>query len=131
MLYSVDSQRYITSIPHGADFNRWRKNISDADYDAIVDKLLTEHFQTGEITVSSFIPGKNWGGTPYEAIWHACDKNDVQAAYFFGLIVFKTLMDMPWANGVWSFGKAANYTDKFENIKGMLYFKLNNPPPCP
>ena len=131
MLYSIDSQRYITRIPHRADYDRWRRNISDADYNAIVDKLFTEHFQAGEIAVSSFIPGHDWSGTPYEAIWHACNKNDIQAALFFGLIVFKTLMDMDWDDGVWSFGKAANYTERFENIRGMLYFKLDNPPPRP
>ena len=129
MLYSIDSHCYIKTLPHKSDFDRWRKNISDADYDKVVDTLLADFFQTGEIAVSSFIPGKDWSGTPYQAIWHACSKNDRQAALFFGLIVFKTLMDMPFADGVWSLGKAKNYTDKFENIRGILYFKLTNPPP--
>jgi len=131
MLYSIDSQRYVTNIPHKADYKRWRKNISDEDYNKVVDVLLTEHFGAGEIKVSSFLPGHDWSGTPYEAIWYACNQNDFQAALFFGLIVFKTLMDMPWEDGVWSFGKAANYTERFENIRGMLYFKLDNPPPKP
>ncbi len=32
MLYSIDTGKYVSSLPHKRDFDRWKSHISDADY---------------------------------------------------------------------------------------------------
>ena len=39
MLYSIDSGKYVTRMPHKKDFDKWMKNLSAADYQAITDTL--------------------------------------------------------------------------------------------
>lgn len=39
MLYSIDSCKYITKVPHRKEFNLWISRLSTAEYDAIVDEL--------------------------------------------------------------------------------------------
>lgn len=41
MLYSVDSMKYVTTLPHGKDYDNWKNHISDADYDKVVDALTS------------------------------------------------------------------------------------------
>ena len=66
------------------------------------------------------MPGSNWDGTVYEPLYYACGKNQTQSGMFFGLIVFKTLMERE--DKVWGFGR-------YGDIKSMTYFVLDNPPP--
>ena len=40
MLYSIDSGKYVTQVPHKKDFDRWMKNLSAADYQSIADTLI-------------------------------------------------------------------------------------------
>ena len=39
MLISVDTGSKVTKLPHARDYERWRKYISDADYDKVVDAI--------------------------------------------------------------------------------------------
>ena len=39
MLYSIDSGKYVTQLPHKKDFDKWMKNLSAADYQSIADTL--------------------------------------------------------------------------------------------
>lgn len=119
MLYSVDSMKYVTTLPHGKDYDNWRNHISDADYDKVVD-AINQLVDANEINTAGWMPGNNWDGTVYEPLYYACGKNQTQAGMFFGLIVFKTLMERE--DKVWGFGR-------YSDIKSMTYFVLDNPPP--
>lgn len=119
MLYSVDSMKYVTTLPYSKDYDNWRNHISDADYDKEVD-AINELVDTKEINTAGWMPGSNWDGTVYEPLYYACGKNQTQAGMFFGLIVFKTLMDRE--DKVWGFGR-------YGDIKSMTYFVLDNPSP--
>ena len=122
MLYSVDSGTYIKSLPHKRQYDAWRKRISDNDYDAICEKLMS-YFDQSEVNTTSWIPGNDWTDTVYEPIYHACGDNAESAGLFFGLIVFKMLMDND--ERVWSFGR---YKKDEIPIKGMTYFTVKQPP---
>lgn len=64
------------------------------------------------------MPGSNWMGTDFEPIYHACSRNERQAALFFGLIVYKVFLGRYdyWACGRFELGDKA--------IKSLTYFKV-------
>lgn len=39
MLINIDTGKLITRIPHKKSFEAWRKQISNEDYQAVVDEL--------------------------------------------------------------------------------------------
>lgn len=122
MLYSVDSGQYVMSLPHQPDYDRWRKNISDDEYKA-VEGTLNARIDASKINTAGWIPGHDWTGTVYEPIYVACGKNVAQAGMFFGLIVFKLLMER--TDKTWGFGR---YEKDGRQIASMTYFELKNPP---
>ena len=121
MLYSVDSGRIISSIPYPRDYNRWRSRLTDAEYNAICEELLS-HICGLEIETSSWIPGSDWTGPVYQPIYDkACNQDVTASAKFFGLIVWHVFMDHDeW----WSFGRF-----QLGNIPigGLTYFRIDDP----
>lgn len=62
MLYSVDSGKYVTKLPHKKDYDKWRKHISDNDFSKIIDELSSK-IDSQEINTAGWIPGHDWAGT--------------------------------------------------------------------
>lgn len=121
MLYSIDTGSFIKTIPHRKDYDRWRKSISDEDYQAIYDELRTL-ISGSEIKTSSWIPGSDWTGTVYEPIYfNACNEDEVASAKFFGLIVWHVFLEHEY---VWSFGR---YKLGDIPIAGLTYFRIHLP----
>jgi hypothetical protein len=84
-LRAVDGKE-LTHIPHEKEFRVWKARLSEADYDAIMEELA-RRTRGKRIEVSSWIPGDNWEGTPFQPIYDALRDYD-QSAKFFGLIVW-------------------------------------------
>jgi len=122
MLYSIDSGKYVESLPHKQDFNVWMARLTTSDYEKIVEALCVK-IDASDINTSSWIPGNDWTGTVYEPIYHACRDNKTSSGLFFGLILFNLLLERK--DAVWGFGR-------FEKdgipIRGTTYFIINNPP---
>lgn len=116
MLISVDTGLKVTRLPHANDFARWRKNISDADYEKVVD-AINQQIDANDINTAGWMPGSDWTGTPYEPLYYACKQNEKQSGLFFGLIVFKTLMER--SDYVWGFG---SFEKDGVAIRSMTYF---------
>ena len=125
MLFSIDTGKYVTRIPHKKDFDKWMSNLAEDDLVKIEDELNTK-IDSNDINTAGWIPGHDWTDTVYEPIYEACNKNAVQAGMFFGLIVFNLLMNRP--DRVWGFGR---YEKDGKPIASMTYFILNNPPALP
>lgn len=83
MLYSVDSGQYVMHLPHQADYDRWRQNILDKEYQDI-ENALRARINQSEINTAGCIHGHDWTGTVYEPIYEACGKNVTQAGAIFG-----------------------------------------------
>lgn len=118
MIISIETGQERKQVPYAQDFARWSKNLSNADYKKIYDKL-NEMIDSNEIHTSGWMPGSNWMGTDFEPIYHACNMNERQAALFFGLIVYKVFLERVdyWACGRFELnGKA---------IRSLTYFKVN------
>jgi hypothetical protein len=123
MLYSIDSDAYINDIPHEKDFHRWKSRLSQSEYDAIIAEL-NNRIDGGEIHTSSWIPGSDWSDTVYDPIYRkACEYDAVESGKCFGLFVWVVLQQHP---DVWAFGR---YEKDGVPIRGLTYFKLDNPPP--
>jgi hypothetical protein len=93
MLFDL-SGKQITHVPHKHDYDTWRSRISDADYDGAV-AAIREYMAEKEVFNSGFIPGNDWTGTPYQPLYLACGQSFQQSGFFFGLIVWITVMDDP------------------------------------
>ena len=128
MLFTQDKQR-VTEIPHPREYRVWRARLTDAEYDGLI-AAVTKRIDTGvdlgasritigapHIITSSWIPGHDWTGTPYQVIYEkACLEDENQAALFFGLVVWHAVMLHPES---WSFGKYHQ-----NDILGTTYFRV-------
>jgi hypothetical protein len=109
----------VTKQAHAWWFRQWKRLLDPADFQRIKD-ALNHHINTvggSEIITSSWIPGANWDGTPYEPIWEAVMGWNL-ARFFFGLIVWNVVMNRPER---WSFGR---YPKKIGDIIGLTYFRV-------
>lgn len=122
MLISVDTYKKVDRLPHAKEFAKWRKNISDDDYDKVVEEI-NKHIDSNDVNTAGWIPGNDWTGTVYEPLYHACGKNTASSGLFFGIIVFKILMER--TDAVWGFGR---FEIDGKAIKSMTYFKTNVDP---
>ena len=93
MLYSVDTDSEITKIPHIRDYERWCSQLTDAEYNAIYNELMSR-ISGSEIETSSWIPGSDWTGTVFQPIYEkACNQDENASAKYFGLILWHVVME--------------------------------------
>lgn len=119
MLVSADTGKKVTKIPHKREFDHWKQNISDADYQKVVDEI-NRKVDANQVNTAGWMPGSDWTGTVYEPLYKACGCNKECAGMFFGLIVFETLMNR--TDKKWGFGR---YEMDGKAIKSMTYFELS------
>lgn len=119
MLVSIDEpNKPISRIPHEREFKVWTGRLTRKEYDAILEELNSK-IDGGEVHTSSWMPGGNWGATPFQSIYEtACMENPAAAGECFGIFVWITMMKRPEK---WSFGR---YEKDGMPIKGITYFKL-------
>ena len=118
MLYSIDSGSHIDSIPHREDYDRWRRKMSDHDYNGIM-AALNEMIEGSEIQTSSWMPGNDWTDTVFEPIYtKACDYDETASAKFFGLLVWEVMLKH---EATWAFGR---YQLNGIPIEGLTYFQV-------
>jgi hypothetical protein len=85
---------------------------------APIKSRLNEMIDGDRIHTSSWMPGKNWVDTPFQAIYDASGRNEDEAALNFGLIVWKVFEERPE-----SWGSAHGMKDGKE-IRGRTYFRV-------
>jgi hypothetical protein len=113
---SVDA---ISTQARDEHFRQWMRQLPAYRFDQICDALneYIEHQGNGEIVTSSWIPGSDWNRTPYLPIYEAVGEDEDLARLFFGLIVWRVMMDRP---ETWAFGR---YPRKEGDVIGLTYFK--------
>ena len=124
MLYSIDTDKPVTHIPHRENYDRWIKGLKPEHYKAIMDELhdrIEREMNKGNnVHTSSWIPGSDWSGTVYQPIYsEACGESHDAAKLFFGLLVWVAFMKHP---DYWGFGR---YEKDGISIEGMTYFKVH------
>ncbi|GAW41528.1 hypothetical protein SH203_01936 [Brevundimonas sp. SH203] len=121
MLYWIESFEKVTKLPFEDDYRRWIKDLDSTELSDIRTEL-NKIFDSSEIETSSWIPGGDWEGTVYQAIYEKpAQRNPEIAARIFGLIVFKVAMDRTdkWVTG--------RFELNGEAIRGRTYFRPGNP----
>ena len=117
MLYSIGSDNPIQGIPQRRQpqWNLWRGNIPDADYEQIAQQI-NDYCDTQTVFTSSFVPGQIWGDQTCQPLLDACNQSAENAGFFFGLIVWQTLIER---ENEWLF-KLADYA---EDVLGTTYWR--------
>ncbi|MBK0075554.1 hypothetical protein [Bacillus sp. S56] len=118
MIISVDTGKIKTKLPYQKDYDKWKANLSSDDLRHI-KFVLNQMIDGDEIHTSGWMPGSNWMGTVFEPIYHACNRNQTQAALFFGLIVYRVFMDR---QETWACGR---FYLNGKSIKSLTYFRVN------
>jgi hypothetical protein len=124
MLFSINgdgSLKQVTAIPHEREYRVWRGRISNAEFKAIYD-AIRHRVRGKEIDTAGWMPGSDWRGTPYQAIYEkACNRDFDSSRRFFGIIVWVVMLEHEEA---WSFGR---YKVRDVPIKSMTYFQIDVP----
>ncbi len=110
-------QNVLTTGARGRTYALIRKRLSSNELLEIRNRLDVM-IGNGEIFTSSWMPGNDWRGTPFQAIFETAALHDKQtSALMFGLLVWEAFERHP---DTW-------YTGKFEKdgvpINGRTYFK--------
>jgi hypothetical protein len=123
MLVAIKENGRVEEIrrqPHEFEFNQWMRRLAPADFQRICD-ALNEYIETQggvQIITSSWIPGSDWTGTPFEPICVAVGGDRELARFFYGLIVWNVMMNR---SETWSFGR---YPKNNGDVIGMTYFRV-------
>lgn len=56
MLCSINSGKYVKTLPHKKNYDKWHKHLSDEDYAKIIDEL-GKRIDSQEINTAGWIPG--------------------------------------------------------------------------
>ena len=121
MVFSIDGKQ-ITDIPRRRreQFNIWRGNLADSDYEAVVEAIneYVNAVPQDKPFVSSYIPGHDWTDTVYEPLYIACGRGIEQSGWFFGLIVWQAMIDHEeeWV---------LKLADKEDDVLGTTYWRRN------
>lgn len=103
MLIDILTKKRIDSVPYRQQFDTMRSRLSDAEFQAIVDRINELIDAAGaEIATAGWLPGSNWANTPFQPIYtRAARRNYDLSARFFGQVVWYTVMQRPetWASG--------------------------------
>ena len=122
-LYSIPDMKQITRVPHDKDNRPIINRISPEKLQAIFDelnRLIDEVVDTQEeLITAGWLPGRDWSGTVWQAIFVAANKNYNLAAMVFGALVFEAIMDRPED---WSLGK---YQVDGRDIGSITYFRIH------
>ena len=69
MLLDFDhAGKLITAVPFQSEFQQWKSRMTAPDK-AAIKLAIHQILDSGEVHTTSWIPGPNWGGTPFDPIY--------------------------------------------------------------
>ncbi len=90
MLYDLDGH-LMTGDPHPEKFRAWRRNITNEDYQAMLD-AINAYCDRQEYFCSSWMPGNDAAiRAAFPPLAAACGGSEEQSGFFFGNIVWRAL----------------------------------------
>lgn len=121
-LFSIPDMKQITKVPHDKVNRPIINRIPSGQLQAIFDelnRLIDEVVDTpDELITAGWLPGSDWTGTVWDAIYVAANKDHNRAAMVFGVLAFEAIMKRPED---WSFGK---YQVDGRDIGSTTYFRI-------
>lgn len=120
MLFSIDGGP-VTHEPYEREFRKWRSQISDADYQAMVDAINSYVGARTEPFCTSWMPGEAPAiDAAFPPLTAACGGNEDASGLFFGNIVWREMMRRP---DRWYFKRAEK---EGENWRGVTYWRRDD-----
>jgi len=117
MLYDLDNNP-VTQDPHSEEFSAWRREISDEDYQAMVDAINAYCDRCQEYFCSSWMPGNDSTiRAAFPPLAGACGGSEEQSGFFFGNIVWRVLCER---DDEWHFRPADK---EGGDAMGMMYWR--------
>lgn len=119
MLIDMMSGKRITAVPYASEYRQFMSRLSRQE---IVDikATLNAKIDGTEIQTAGWMPGNNWEGTPFQAIYEKAARRDYHAsARCFGLMVWEVFMERP---EIWTSGR---FEKDGEPIGSRTYFQTN------
>ena len=112
----LESDETVSKVPRKEVFGLIKSRLSTTEFHSVVEALNVQ-IGGNEIHTSSWMPGNDWRGTPYQALHEkAARSNQELAGKMFGLMVFYAFMQRP---EVWITGR---FEKDGEPIGGRTYF---------
>src|SRR3979490_587 len=113
----LESDETVTKIPRKEVFDLIESRLSATELKSGID-ALDGQISGKEILTSSWMPGNDWTGTPYQALHEKAARfNQELAGKMFGLMVFFAFMQRP---EIWITGR---FEKDGEPIGGRTYFR--------
>jgi hypothetical protein len=117
MLIDMMTGKSITQVPYAREYRLWMSRMTPSEIDAI-KRELDDKIEDTEIQTAGWMPGADWIGTPFEAIYEKAARRDQSmAARCFGLMVWEVFMQRP---EVWTSGR---FEKDGEEIGSRTYFQ--------
>jgi hypothetical protein len=105
MLIDIMTDRVITRVPHEDRYRVCSSRLTAAEMAAAMS-AIDERIDSDTIHTAAWMPGKNWDGTPYEALFTKAARQDhTLSAMFFGLLVWTVFAgrEDEWASDHYEF----------------------------
>src|SRR5262245_7918210 len=107
----------ITRVTHEDFYNRHYPRLTAQQRQAIEDEINAV-LDSGRIHTTSWVPGADWTGKPYQAIYDvACDEDWHRARYLYGLIFMNVVINR---EETWYCGR---YPRSEDEIIGLTYWR--------
>ncbi|WDL98491.1 hypothetical protein [Alicyclobacillus sp. ALC3] len=122
MIIDVESGKVLDTVPHAREYRVWVKLLNNK-YPGALDVIrshLNDIADSNDVLTSSWIPGSDWHGTIFEPLYHACLQNEVQAAQFYGLVLYEVMINR---HESWGYGRYT--TADGRQIRGLTYFRFS------
>jgi hypothetical protein len=101
MLVDLMSGKSIAKVPYEAEYRSFMSRMTPDEIRAIKG-ALNDMIDGDDIHTAGWMPGSDWTGTPFQAIYEkAAWKSYSGAARCFGLMVWEVFMERPekWTSG--------------------------------
>jgi hypothetical protein len=124
MLVHVESGKPRTKMIFPGDYQQICAKMTPAEIDGVIaeiNRIVDVACSTPgeELVTTSWMPGSNWDGTPFEPIWWACRGDEDAAAKAFGLFCWDAMMRRTDKFGY------GHYELNGVPIRGMTYFRIS------
>jgi hypothetical protein len=111
----------VSSQSHESVFRKWTQGLPSTTFQGICN-AVNEYINRecdGEIVTSGWVKGAEWTQTPYQPIYESVGRDWEAARFFFGLIVWRVMMDRPetWA--------LKRYPLKMDDVIDLTYFRVS------
>lgn len=120
MLVDMMTRQRIHQVPYPAEYRRYMSRMTPDDI-AAIKAALNEMIDGDRIHTAGWMPGNDWTGTPFQAIYEKSARSSHEgSAKCFGLMVWEVFMERP---ETWT---SEHFEKDGEPIGSRTYFRVRD-----